>query len=211
PELLAGLYAAVRRHFEFAPSMESSIEVDPRVTTSDHLDVLAACGVNRISMGVQDLDVHVQSLIGRHQSEAQTRSIVDGARRRGILQTNIDLVYGLPGQTDAGLLRTVGAGIDMQPGRVAPYRYAHVPWMRRHQITFPPALLPDSVARLSMFLAARERFEAAGYVAIGMDHFARPEDPLAAAACSGGLRRNFMGYTVAAGSDLLGLGVTAIG
>lgn len=211
PEFLRTLYRSLARHFQFAGDMESSLELDPRVTRPEHLDVLAEVGVNRVSLGVQDLDAHVQSLIGRHQSEAQTRGLVQGARARGIDAINIDLVYGLPGQTEVGLLRTVDAIAAMAPQRVALYGYAHVPWMRGNQRSIDPAALPEAAARLSMFLAARERFEQAGYLAIGLDHFALPDDPLAMAERAGTLKRNFMGYTVSSGTDLLGLGVTAIG
>lgn len=211
PDQLVALSTMLREHFVVDGETEFSVEVDPRVTSSAHLDALAELRVNRISVGVQDLDAHVQSLIGRHQSEGQTRTLVEGARARGILSVNVDLVYGLPGQTVAGLLRTVEAVSNLRPQRVALYGYAHVPWMRSHQKRISAEDLPDAPARLAMFLAARERFESLGYRAIGLDHFALPDDALARADDAGTLKRNFMGYTVAAGTDLLGLGVTAIG
>lgn len=211
PIALHELVSGVLSHFEARRDMEFSIEVDPRVTTEAHLDVLAELGVNRVSAGVQDLDPLVQSLIGRVQPRVQTRDLVAGCRARGLGEVNIDLVYGLPGQTTETLLRTVESVIELGPDRLALYGYAHVPWMRGNQKTIDTSRLPGSDARLEMFLAARDAFEAAGYVAIGLDHFAKPNDSLARADRDGTLHRNFMGYTTQAGSDLLGLGVTSIG
>jgi oxygen-independent coproporphyrinogen-3 oxidase len=211
PDLLAHLYAEIDRRFERLPGEERSIELDPRVTTPWHLDVLGKAGITRVSLGVQDLDAHVQELIGRHQSAECTRMLVEGVRARGPFGVNLDLVYGLPGQTITSMAATVRDVIDLAPDRVALYGYAHVPWMRGNQKRIDETELPTAEARLEMFLAAREAFLAAGYVAIGLDHFARPTDDLAIAVHDGRLMRNFMGYTVAAGTDLLGLGVTAIG
>ena len=211
PETLRALARGVLSRFEAREDMEFSIEVDPRVTTDAHLDVLAELGVNRVSAGVQDLDPTVQSLIGRVQPRAMTQELVEGCRARGLGEINIDLVYGLPGQTTQTLLRTVESVIELAPDRLALYGYAHVPWMRGNQKTIDATRLPDSDARLEMFLAARDAFEDAGYVAIGLDHFAKPGDSLARADRDGTLHRNFMGYTVQAGADLLGLGVTSIG
>ncbi len=211
PETLRSLATGALSGFEARADMEFSIEVDPRVTTEAHLDVLAELGVNRVSAGVQDLDPDVQSLIGRVQPRAMTRDLVAGCRARGLGEVNIDLVYGLPGQTTRTLLRTVESVIELAPDRLALYGYAHVPWMRGNQKTIDVARLPDSDERLEMFLAARDAFADAGYVAIGLDHFAKPGDSLARADLAGTLHRNFMGYTVQAGTDLLGLGVTSIG
>jgi oxygen-independent coproporphyrinogen-3 oxidase len=211
PDLLARLYTEIDRRFESAPGVERSIELDPRVTTPWHLDVLGEAGITRVSLGVQDLDEHVQALIGRHQSAECTRMLVEGVRERGSFGVNLDLVYGLPGQTLATMSATVRDVIGLAPDRVALYGYAHVPWMRGNQKEIDEQELPSAEARLEMFLAAREAFLAAGYVAIGLDHFALPTDDLAVALHDGRLMRNFMGYTVAAGTDLLGFGVTAIG
>ena len=211
PNLLRAVLDGVLRHFELDPDLECSIELDPRVTTPEHLDVLAEAGVNRVSLGVQDFDARVQSLIGRAQSVEQTEALVQGCRDRGIGQVNVDLVYGLPGQTLEGLLHTAQRVLDLGIDRVALYGYAHVPWMASNQRSIDATSLPAAPDRLEMFLAARERFEAAGYVAIGLDHFARPADPLTVATEQGRLHRNFMGYTVRAGDDLIALGVTGIG
>jgi oxygen-independent coproporphyrinogen-3 oxidase len=211
PELLERLGRGLLQRFEPEASMEFSVELDPRVTTSEHLDVLAGLGVNRVSVGVQDLDRDVQSLIGRIQPHEQTRALIDGCRQRGMGEINVDLVYGLPGQSTQSLLRTARSVMDLDADRVALYGYAHVPWIRGNQKKIDESRLPDADERLEMFLAARDAFEEADYVAIGLDHFAKPHDSLAEADRDGRLMRNFMGYTVQAGSDLLGLGVTSIG
>ena len=211
PDTLRLLGSGLLARFEAAEDMEFSVEVDPRVTTEAHLDVLAELGVNRVSAGVQDLDPTVQSLIGRTQPQAQTRGLVEGCRARDLGEVNIDLVYGLPGQSVRTMMRTVDAVVSLQPDRLALYGYAHVPWMRGNQKSIDESKLPGPDARLEMFLAARERLTAAGYVAIGLDHFAKPEDSLARADRDGTLHRNFMGYTVQPCTDLLGLGVTSIG
>ena len=211
PELLRKLGQRVLERFDPTDAMEFSVELDPRVTTPEHLDVLAELGVNRVSVGVQDLDRDVQSLIGRVQPREQTQALIDGCRHRGMGEVNVDLVYGLPGQTVSSLLATARSIVELDADRVALYGYAHVPWIRGNQKTIDESRLPGADARLEMFLAARDAFEDAGYVAIGLDHFAKPHDSLAKADREGRLLRNFMGYTVQAGPDLLGLGVTSIG
>jgi oxygen-independent coproporphyrinogen-3 oxidase len=211
PQLLESLCRGILDRFEPAADMEFSIELDPRVTTPEHLDVLQALGVNRVSVGVQDLDRDVQSLIGRIQPHEQTKALIDGCRARGVEEINIDLVYGLPGQSTQSLLKTAESVVELGPDRLALYGYAHVPWIRGNQKSIDESRLPDSDARLDMFMATRDYLEDHGYLAIGLDHFARPHDSLARADSDGTLMRNFMGYTVKAGTDLLGLGVTSIG
>lgn len=211
PELLETLCSGILTRFEALETMEFSVEIDPRVTTPQHLDVLQRLGVNRISVGVQDLDRDVQSLIGRIQPHQQTRALIDGCRERNVGEINIDLVYGLPSQTTHSLLRTARSVVELGADRIALYGYAHVPWIRGNQKAIDERRLPGSNARLAMFLAARDFFIDAGYIAIGLDHFAKPHDSLAQADRNGTLLRNFMGYTVQAGPDLLGFGVTAIG
>ncbi len=211
PQLLNQLYDGLRKHCHILDDAELSVELDPRVTNNQHLDALAASGVNRLSIGIQDFDSEVQSLIGRDQSLSSTTTIVSEAKARGIGTINVDLVYGLPGQT----LKTMGTTIDqvteLGVGRVAFYGYAHVPWMRANQRRIPDELLPSPELRLEMSIHARERFENAGYISIGLDHFAHPEDPLALAFLGGTVSRNFMGYTQKRSATMLGLGVTAIG
>jgi oxygen-independent coproporphyrinogen-3 oxidase len=211
PALLSHLLDALQGGFTINDDAERSIEVDPRVTTEAHLDVLSNHGFNRLSMGVQDLDQKVQKAIGREQSVEETLGLLESARKRGIEAFNVDLIYGLPYQSEEGMRRTVQTVVDAGIGRVAVYGYAHVPWMRGHQKRLPVADLPDAAMRKRLADVVRDEFERGGYKPIGLDHFARPDDDLALAVKDGRLQRNFMGYTVNAGSDLLGLGVSSIG
>ena len=213
PAQLERVLTAVLRVFRRESDGEWSIELDARATSDAHLDLLGVWGFRRISLGVQDLDPDVQRHIGREQSLARIVEVIRRARSVGIASVNLDLVYGLPGQTRASISHTIAAVLELLPDRLALYGYAHLPSSpgRGNQRRIDEALLPSPSERLDMFLAAREQLLDAGYVAIGMDHFALPEDSLARAARAGTLRRNFMGYTVAAGTDLLGFGVTAIG
>lgn len=213
PEQLERALTSLTREFLREPDGEWSIELDARATSDAHLDVLGSYGFSRISLGVQDLDPEVQVEIGRVQSLARIVAVIRRARSLGVAGVNLDLVYGLPAQTRASMERTIAGVLELLPDRLALYGYAHLPTApgRGNQRRINAALLPSPSERLDMFLAAREQLLDAGYEAIGMDHFALPEDPLARAARAGTLHRNFMGYTVAAGSDLLGFGVTAIG
>jgi oxygen-independent coproporphyrinogen-3 oxidase len=211
PPLIQRLSQQIHRHFELLPDAEIAIEVDPRVTNLEHLEMLARCGFNRVSAGVQDFDEEVQEHIGRGQSFAATQKLCEGARRLGFEQVNFDLVYGLPGQTRRGLSTTMDLVENLRPDRIALYGYAHLPRVRGNQRAIDAALLPDAQQRLELWLHARARLQGAGYLMIGMDHYALPEDPLAQAASTGRLHRNFMGYTVMPASDILGFGVTSIG
>ena len=211
PEQLAGLLRVLFRSFTPLPGAELAVEADPRVTTAAHLDTLADLGFNRISFGVQDLTPAVQVAINRVQSLDQTARLVDHARTRGYRGINIDLIYGLPLQTPASFERTVDAVIALQPDRAAVYSFAFVPWMKGSQRKIDEAQLPAPGVKVQLFAIARERFLAAGYVPIGMDHFARPDDELAIARGDGRLRRNFQGYAVIPGDDVLAIGVSGIG
>lgn len=213
PDQLDRALTAVARVFVREPDSEWSIELDARATSDAHLELLGAWGFRRISLGVQDLDLEVQRRIGRVQSLARIVEVIRRARAVGVAGVNLDLVYGLPAQTQASLGRTIAGVLELLPDRLALYGYAHLPTTpgRGNQRRIDESLLPSASERLDMFLAAREQLLDAGYVAIGMDHFALPDDSLARAARTGALRRNFMGYAVAAGRDLLGFGVTAIG
>jgi oxygen-independent coproporphyrinogen-3 oxidase len=213
PAQLRRVLEAVSREFVREPTGEWSIELDARVTTPAHIDVLGEFEFGRVSLGVQDLDPEVQAQIGRVQTRERIEAVINRCRAAGVTGVNLDLIYGLPSQTLATIQETIAATLELRPDRLALYAYAHIPWMpgRRNQQRIDETLLPGPSERLDMFLAAREQLLAAGYEAIGMDHFARPEDPLARAAEAGTLMRNFMGYTVVAGTDLLGFGVTAIG
>jgi oxygen-independent coproporphyrinogen-3 oxidase len=163
-------------------------------------------GCNRASLGVQEFDPAVQAAVNRHQSYEQTRDCAEALRAAGVGSINLDLMYGLPHQTIAGVAATVGRALAIRPDRVAVFGYAHVPWMKKHQ-----RLLPDAPARFAQRQAAEEVILATGWRAIGLDHYARPEDGLARAAERGALRRNFQGYTADAAPVLLGIGASSIG
>ena len=211
PEELVGLVAAFERHFQFLPDAERAIEVDPRVTTAAHVEALAGVGFNRISMGVQDFDPDVQRAIGREQPRETTIALVEQARRHGFAGVNLDLIYGLPRQTRDSFRRTVAETIALRPDRVAVYSFAYLPSQRGHQRQIDTPAMPGRDDKLALLCIAREDFQSAGYQAIGMDHFALPDDELAVAQRQGRLQRNFMGYTVMAGTDMIGFGVSAIG
>ena len=208
---MRALHDAVTAQFTIRPDAEVAIEVDPRVTSMDQLRTLRAMGFNRLSMGVQDFTPEVQTAVNRLQTEAVTRALFEEARALGFESINIDLIYGLPRQTPESFGSAVDAVVAMGPDRVAVYSYAHVPWIRPHQRRIPAETLPAGRAKLELFFEAMDRFLRAGYVQIGMDHFARPGDEIARAAATGTLHRNFMGYTTRPATDLIGVGVSAIG
>ena len=198
-------------HFELAPGAEAAAEVDPRVTSVEHLDVLADFGFNRISMGVQDFTPEVQQAIDRIQPREMTESLVQAARDRGFAGINLDLIYGLPFQRPETFEKTIDAVTSMKVDRSAVYSFAFVPWIRGHQKKLDEENLPSREKKIELFALARERFLQSGYEAIGMDHFALPDDELSLARRAGTLRRNFQGYTVIPASDVVGLGISAIG
>jgi oxygen-independent coproporphyrinogen-3 oxidase len=210
PSDVRRLFRTVCDAFPMREGAEVSIEVDPRVTTEAHLDALRACGMNRISMGVQDFEERVQEAIHRVQSVEQTAALVDLARSSGFEGVNFDLIYGLPFQTVDSFERTVDTVLAIAPDRIALYSYAHVTWVAKQQRGFERTDLPDAPLKLRIMLMAIRRFLEAGYVYIGMDHFARPDDELTRALGDRTLRRNFMGYTTQAGVDLIGFGPSAI-
>ena len=209
---LCGVVETLRGAFRFADSddRDISVELDPRFCNPADMPVLAAAGFNRTSLGVQDFDPKVQDAVNRIQSVEETRAIVDACRGAGMRSVNIDLIYGLPGQSLDGFRRTLDTVVAMRPDRLAVYSYAHLPHIFKPQKQIDDALLPDPDTKLALLQAAVEQLTAAGYVYIGMDHFALPDDELALAQARGGLHRNFMGYTTHADSDLVGLGVSAI-
>jgi oxygen-independent coproporphyrinogen-3 oxidase len=211
PAQIRRLDETVTRHFEVGPDAEKAIEIDPRVTTREQVDLLRSLGFNRLSMGVQDFTPDVQHAIGRGQTERQTRELFDYARGAGFDSINVDLIYGLPRQQLETFRRTLDSVVELGPNRIAVYSYAHVPWLRPHQKQIDALELPDAELKFELFGAAIERFVAGGYVAIGMDHFALPDDELALASRSRRLHRNFMGYTTRPATDMVGVGVSAIG
>ena len=204
---LAGAIADVA---PFAESYEFSVEIDPNEIDGARLDALAAAGMNRASIGVQDFDPDIQSTIGRIQSFDATRDAVEAIRARGVESLNADILYGLPHQTQARITESVQKLLSLSPDRVALYGYAHVPWMAKRQQMIPSDALPTPEERLSLFDVARRLFVWDGYDEIGIDHFARPEDGLAVAAREGRLRRNFQGYTDDTADVLIGVGASAI-
>jgi oxygen-independent coproporphyrinogen-3 oxidase len=210
PGQIRRLHARLLAAFPIQPGAEQSLEADPRVTGEAQLDALRECGFERLSLGVQDFDPRVQQAIHRVQGVGDTARLVERARERGFTSVAFDLIYGLPFQSVASVLRTLDEVVAIAPDRIALYAYAHVTWIAKQQRGFERADLPEPRARLRILVAAIGRLLAAGYVHIGLDHFARPQDELARAQRAGTLRRNFMGYTTRAGVDLVGLGPSAI-
>ncbi len=210
PAEIVRLFRSLTEAFPLRTDAEISIEVDPRVTTHEHIDALAECGFNRISMGVQDFDPRVQQAIHRIQPAADTARLVDWSRRAGFESVNFDLIYGLPYQTPESFGRTLDQLFAIGPDRIALYSYAHVTWIAKQQRGFERKDLPDAATKLSIMLTAVRRFLAEGYLFIGLDHFAREGDELAKALADRSLRRNFMGHTTQAGVDLIGFGPSAI-
>lgn len=209
PAQLADLFAFTRERFSFAPDAEIGLEVDPRVTSREHLETLRALGFNRLSMGIQDFEPTVQQTIHRVQPYELTRNLITAARELGFGSLNIDLIYGLPYQTAETFRATIAQALTLEPDRVAMFSYAHVPWLKKQQGSFA-AHLPEGREKFAIFRAGLEGFLNAGYIYIGMDHFARPGDELAVAQQNRTLHRNFQGYTTKAGADLYGMGVSAI-
>lgn len=212
PAQLAEVMGTLERHFHFSrdANREISIELDPRFVSPEDIAQLARIGFNRASLGVQDFDPVVQVAVNRIQSIEETRAAVDACRANGFRSVNIDLIYGLPKQTEDGFSRTLDEVIAIRPDRLAVYSYAHLPDLFRPQRQINEADLPSPDVKLGLLHMSIARLTAAGYVYIGMDHFALPDDDLAVAQSRGGLHRNFMGYTTHADSDLVGLGVSAI-
>ncbi len=210
PDQLTRLMTSIRDAFSITSDAEFSVEIDPNEIDAARLDALMLGGLNRASIGVQDFDPLIQKAIGREQSYEVTRDAVQLLRERGIGSLNADILYGLPHQTEARLVRSIEQLVSLSPDRVALYGYAHVPWVAKRQVMIPDAALPSTEARFELSELARETFESHGYVAIGIDHFALPTDGLALAKNSGHLRRNFQGYTDDTAPTLIGLGASAI-
>ena len=211
PQRMIALMERLGREFAFAPDAEIAIEVDPRTLSAEMAAALGASGFNRASIGVQCFDPVVQHAINRVQSVEETETAVRSLREAGVEAINFDLIYGLPHQTVASCLDTVEQALRMKPGRFAVFGYAHVPQFKQHQRRIDAAALPDADARLEQSRAVAEALKAAGYVEIGLDHFARPDDPLAIAFKANTMHRNFQGYTTDAADVLIGLGSSAIG
>src|ERR1700756_2801528 len=209
PEQIGDLFEFTRERFHFASDSEIGIEVDPRVTSRAHLETLRKLGFNRLSMGIQDFHADVQKAINRIQSFELTRDLILSARELGFDSINVDLIYGLPHQTPERFAHTVEQIVELAPDRVALFSYAHVPWLKKQQGSFA-AFLPEGMQKFEIFRTGLMKFLQAGYLYIGMDHFAKPGDELAISQQRRTLHRNFQGYTTKAGADLYGMGVTAI-
>lgn len=201
----------LKRSFTLAPGGEYSIEVDPRTVNADRLAVLAELGFNRLSFGVQDFDPEVQKAVHRIQPAEQVFSLVESARSLGFESINVDLIYGLPRQTPESFDRTLAQVAQLRPDRIALYAYAHLPERFKPQRRIASVELPTAAGKVSMLSRSLDAFMGAGYVYVGMDHFALPEDALAVAKRQGRLHRNFQGYSTQPDCDLIGLGVSAIG
>ena len=211
PENLTDLIRSMRQSFLVLPSAEVAAEIDPRTLTPGMIDALAYCGVNRASLGVQSFDPLVQRAINRVQSFEETAAATRGLRRAGISRINFDLIYGLPFQTVASCLSTVRRCVELRPDRLSVFGYAHVPTFKKHQRKISDMSLPDSLQRYDQSRAIANALKGAGYMQIGLDHFALPDDELAVAFREGRLHRNFQGYTTDASNILLGFGASAVG
>lgn len=205
------LSARLREAFAIAPDAEQAIELDPRTVDRTLASTLCKAGITRVSLGIQDTDPTVQTAIGRLQPDAVVYAAFEHLRAAGLTRINADLMYGLPHQTPDTVRRTVETMAILSPSRVSVFGYAHVPWAKTHQRLIDESALPDAGARLLLEATMRIALQEAGYVPIGLDHFARPDDPLAKAAKGGWLRRNFQGYTTDTADALIGIGASSIG
>ncbi|MDR7308480.1 oxygen-independent coproporphyrinogen III oxidase [Rhodoferax saidenbachensis] len=208
---LRELMGMLRRNFNLVPGGEYSIEVDPRTIDPQRLDTLAELGFNRLSFGVQDFDPAVQKAVHRVQPADQVFALVEAARARGFESINVDLIYGLPQQSPESFDRTLAQVNQLRPDRIALYAYAHLPERFKPQRRIATVALPSAASKVSMLSRSLEAFMGAGYVYVGMDHFALPGDALAVAKRQGRLHRNFQGYSTQPDCDLIALGVSAIG
>ncbi len=210
PDEIVDLSGYIKSRFDFRNHMEASCEIDPRALTREHLAALRAGDFNRISMGVQDFNPKVQKAVNRIQPEGVTRTVVGWVRELGFHSFNLDLMYGLPFQNAETFEKTLEAVIDISPDRIALFNFAYVPWMKKHMRAIRPDDLPPPEMKLEILKMSTERLAREGYVFIGMDHFAKPDDELAVALKEKRLYRNFQGYSTHAGTDLYAMGITGI-
>ncbi len=203
------IFSEIRRSFTFASDAEIGVEIDPRTTSESHITTLRRLGFNRISMGIQDFNPVVQKTVHRIQPYEMTKAVLDLCREQRFESVNIDLIYGLPHQTPDSFVDSIEKVIELNPDRVAMFSYAHVPWLKKQQGSFARHI-PQGMDKFRIFRAGIERFTRAGYLYVGMDHFARPDDELCVAQRNRTLHRNFQGYTTKAGADLFGMGVSSI-
>ena len=211
PAEIDRLARAIHSIFKFSPDAEVSVEIDPRRLTKEHVEAYRRLGCNRASLGVQDTNPQVQLAIHRWQPIAQTQQAIDWLREAGYQSVSVDLIYGLPLQTPASFAQSLDEVIALAPDRLAVFSYAHVPWLKPAQKIFDDRQqLPSTEDKLAMLTTASRALTAAGYISIGMDHFAQPDDELATAFTAGTLHRNFQGYTTRAGASLYGFGMSSI-
>ncbi len=201
----------LRQRFDVTDDAAIAVELDPRTASEDYVKALADAGVNRASIGVQSFDDKIQKAINRIQPYDVTARVIGWLRHNGIDDINMDMMYGLPFQTTEMVAREAEMAIDLKPVRIALFGYAHVPWMKSHMKMIDEATLPDADARWQQFMASSEKLLGAGYVAVGLDHFARPDDDMAQMLETGELHRNFQGYTADTAPAMIGFGASAIG
>ncbi|MCS6876242.1 MAG: oxygen-independent coproporphyrinogen III oxidase [Aquificaceae bacterium] len=210
-EEIEELFGKIEDSFRIDVDAEISVEIDPRYLSEWQLEAFRKVGFNRVSMGLQDLDLEVQKAINRIQTYQLMEKVMKDLRDLGFKSINIDLIYGLPYQTPEKFKKTIEQTIELQPDRVAVFNFAYVPWLKPLQRKIDPSTLPPPEDKLTILKMTIDIFQSAGYVFIGMDHFAKPEDELAQAQKEGTLWRNFQGYTTKKGVDLIGIGATSIG
>ena len=211
PDEIRRLAVFLRSRFNFADDIEASVEIDPRNVGATHIESFKEAGFNRMSLGIQDVDPKVQRAVNRIQPFEETQRVFSWCREAGIPSVNVDLMYGLPHQAAGNFAAMLEAVLDLAPDRIALFNYAHVPWMKRHQRALSADDMPSAEERIRILGESIGTLTAAGYVFIGMDHFAKPSDELAVAQRNGTLWRNFQGYTTHGGCDLLGFGITSLG
>ncbi len=210
PTELRTLGKMIHDHFDIAPDVEAGVEIDPRRIVRDHIAALRETGFTRASLGVQDHDEKVQAAVHRIQPYAQTKQVVDWIRDTGFTSLNIDLIYGLPHQSVASFERTIDEVLELNPDRFAVFSYAHVPWIKPAQKIFTEEALPSAEVKMQLLKLTIEKLTAAGFVYIGMDHFARADDELAVAQRQRTLQRNFQGYSTHGGADIYSFGMSSI-
>ncbi|TWB53201.1 oxygen-independent coproporphyrinogen-3 oxidase [Rhizobium sp. ERR 922] len=211
PDGIDNLRARLDGAFHLDAGCEISVEIDPRNADHDKLEAWHRLGITRASLGVQDFDPDVQRAINRPQSFEQTQAVVGALRNAGVGSINLDILYGLPLQTTETLRRTIDLAVSMRPNRIALFGYAHVPWVKKHQSLIDQDTLPGPAERFDMASGGAAQLAEAGYIALGLDHFADQDDNLAAAASDGRMRRNFQGYTTDDAETLIGFGASSIG
>jgi oxygen-independent coproporphyrinogen-3 oxidase len=210
PQEIEDLMLFLQERFRFSTTMEAGIEIDPRGLTFEHLLAMRLAGFNRISIGVQDFEPRVLAAVNRVQPEETVRRVFRWSRALEFTSINFDLIYGLPHQSVESMQQTIEKVIEMSPDRIALFNFAYVPWMKPHQKLLRLEDFPSPEVKLRILKMAIERLTAAGYIYVGMDHFAKPGDELASAQAKKNLHRNFQGYSTKAGSDLYGFGMSAI-